>query len=63
MGGLPTLSGQEVANVFVRGRMARQRGSHMILVKNTHGATPTPDFHSARRPVNGRSFPLSIDIP
>lgn len=38
---LPTLSGREVVRVFSRDgwQLARQRGSHMILVKEGHMAT------------------------
>ena len=41
MAALPTLSGREVAKVFEADgwRIARQRGSHIILVKDGHIAT------------------------
>ena len=41
MAGLPTLSGREVVKVFEANgwRVARQRGSHIILVKDGHIAT------------------------
>ena len=47
MASLPTLSGREVAKVFARAgwQMARQRGSHMILVKTGHMATLSVPDH------------------
>lgn len=41
MASLPTLSGRDVVKAFVSDgwQMARQRGSHMILVKDGHMAT------------------------
>ena len=41
MPSLPTISGREVVQAFARDawQMARQRGSHMILVKDGHSAT------------------------
>lgn len=41
MASLPTLSGRDVVKVFAKDgwQMVRQRGSHMILVKEAHRAT------------------------
>jgi len=41
MPSLPTLSGREVVKAFAKAgwEVARQRGSHMILVKSGHMAT------------------------
>ncbi len=41
MAALPTLSGREVVKIFAKDgwQMVRQRGSHMILVKDHHMAT------------------------
>ena len=38
---LPSLSGREVVQYFLRAgwRVARQRGSHIILVKDGHNAS------------------------
>jgi predicted RNA binding protein YcfA (HicA-like mRNA interferase family) len=49
---LPILSGREVVKAFTKGgwQMARQRGSHMILVKPGHTATlSVPDHHEVAR--------------
>jgi len=49
---LPVLSGREVVRAFGRAgwEMARQRGSHMILVKNGHMATlSVPDHREVAR--------------
>jgi len=49
---VPLLSGREVAKVFRRLRwyVARQRGSHIILVKEGHIATlSVPDYHEVAR--------------
>lgn len=47
MAGLPTLSGREVVRAFARDgwQMARQRGSHIILVKEGHMATLSVPDH------------------
>jgi predicted RNA binding protein YcfA (HicA-like mRNA interferase family) len=47
MGFLPTLSGRDVVKAFARAgwQMVRQRGSHMILVKNGHMATLSVPDH------------------
>lgn len=47
MASLPALSGREVARIFAADgwRMARQRGSHMILVKDAHMATLSVPDH------------------
>ena len=47
MPGLPTLSGREFVRVFGKHgwQMARQRGSHMILVKAGHIATLSVPDH------------------
>lgn len=47
MATLPTLSGRDVARAFGEDgwRMARQRGSHMILVKDGHMATLSVPDH------------------
>jgi predicted RNA binding protein YcfA (HicA-like mRNA interferase family) len=47
MAGLPILSGREVAKVFERlgWEIARQRGSHIILVKAGHQATLSVPDH------------------
>ena len=49
---IPLLSGREVVKVFVRlgWEVARQRGSHIILVKEGHIATLSiPDHHEVAR--------------
>jgi predicted RNA binding protein YcfA (HicA-like mRNA interferase family) len=47
MPSLPTLSGREVVKVFAKDgwHMVRQRGSHMILVKEGHMATLSVPDH------------------
>jgi len=47
MPSLPRLSGREVVKAFTRDgwEMARQRGSHMILVKPRHMATLSVPDH------------------
>jgi predicted RNA binding protein YcfA (HicA-like mRNA interferase family) len=47
MASLPTLSGREVVKAFAEDgwQMARQRGSHMILVKGGHMATLSVPDH------------------
>ena len=47
MASLPALSGRDVVRVFARDgwQMARQRGSHMILVKDGHMATLSVPDH------------------
>lgn len=47
MPSLPTLSGKDVVSVFVNDgwQMARQRGSHIILVKHGHMATLSVPDH------------------
>lgn len=47
MPALPTLSGREVVKAFVKGgwQFVRQRGSHMILVKDGHIATLSVPDH------------------
>jgi len=50
--GLPLLSGRRVAQAFVRlgWRVARQKGSHIILVKSGHIATlSVPDHREVAR--------------
>ncbi len=44
---LPAISGRDVVRAFVRGgwQMARQRGSHMILVKQGQIATLSVPDH------------------
>jgi predicted RNA binding protein YcfA (HicA-like mRNA interferase family) len=44
---LPLLSGREVVKVFHRfgWEIARQRGSHLILVKESHNATLSVPDH------------------
>ncbi|HER25339.1 MAG TPA: type II toxin-antitoxin system HicA family toxin [Candidatus Atribacteria bacterium] len=49
---IPLLSGREVVKVFVRlgWEVARQQGSHIILVKEGHIATLSiPDHHEVAR--------------
>jgi predicted RNA binding protein YcfA (HicA-like mRNA interferase family) len=49
---LPLLSGREVVKVFERlgWEVARQRGSHIILVKEGHIATlSVPDHHEVAK--------------
>ena len=49
---VPLLSGREVVKVFRRlgWYVARQRGSHIILVKEGHIATlSVPDYHEVAR--------------
>ncbi len=47
MASLPTLSGRDVVKAFAKGgwQMARQRGSHMILVKDGRIATLSVPDH------------------
>lgn len=47
MAALPTLSGREVVRVFARlgWVMARQRGSHMILIRDNHPASLSVPDH------------------
>ena len=47
MPSLPNLSGREVVRAFAQDgwQMARQRGSHMILVKDGHPATLSVPDH------------------
>ena len=47
MASLPALSGREVVRAFAKDgwQMARQRGSHMILVKPGHMATLSVPDH------------------
>jgi predicted RNA binding protein YcfA (HicA-like mRNA interferase family) len=47
MGALPMISGREVVKVFARDgwQMARQRGSHMILIKGGEMATLSVPDH------------------
>ena len=47
MPSLPNLSGREVVRAFAKDgwQMARQRGSHMILVKDGHPATLSVPDH------------------
>lgn len=47
MPSLPTLSGRDVVKAFVKAgwQMVRQRGSHMILVKDGHMATLSVPDH------------------
>lgn len=47
MATLPTLTGREVARAFSEAgwQMVRQRGSHMILVKDGHMATLSVPDH------------------
>jgi predicted RNA binding protein YcfA (HicA-like mRNA interferase family) len=47
MAALPTLSGRDVVEAFAKGgwQMVRQRGSHMILVKDGHMATLSVPDH------------------
>ena len=52
MGALPILSGRDVVKVFAKDgwQMARQRGSHMVLVKTGHMATlSVPDHREVAR--------------
>jgi len=52
MGKLPILSGREVVKVFKRlgWQVARQRGSHIILIKEGHIATlSVPDYREVAR--------------
>ena len=49
---IPLLSGHKVANTFERlgWKIARQRGSHIILVKEGHIATlSVPDYREVAR--------------
>ena len=48
MASLPTLSGREVVRIFGRDgwQMVRQRGSHIILVKDGHMATLSVPDHA-----------------
>ncbi|MGD1018948.1 MAG: type II toxin-antitoxin system HicA family toxin [Verrucomicrobiia bacterium] len=67
MATLPVLSGREVVRAFGRAgwEMARQRGSHMILVKEGHMATlSVPDHREVARGTLRsliRSSGLSVD--
>ena len=64
---LPVLSGREVARAFGRAgwQLARQRGSHMILVKDDHIATLSVPDHKeiARGTLRGlvRASGLTVD--
>lgn len=52
MASLPVLSGRAVANAFVKlgWEIARQQGSHIILVRAGHPATlSVPDHHEVAR--------------
>lgn len=52
MASLPLLSGREVVQAFSRcgWQIARQRGSHMVLVKEGHTATlSVPDHREVAR--------------
>ncbi len=55
---LPLLSGQEAVKVFVNlgWEVARQRGSHIILVKTGHPATLSVPDHRGKS-LGGRSGP------
>jgi predicted RNA binding protein YcfA (HicA-like mRNA interferase family) len=67
MAGLPTLSGREVVRIFGKDgwQVARQRGSHMILVKE--GLMTTLSVPDHREVAKGtlrsliRSSGLSVD--
>jgi len=62
---LPLLSGREVVKVFERlgWEVARQRGSHIILVKEGHIATlSVPDHREVARGTL-RSLISRADIP
>jgi predicted RNA binding protein YcfA (HicA-like mRNA interferase family) len=67
MSGLPTLSGRHVVKVFQRDgwALARQKGSHMILVKESSIATlSVPDLREvAKGTLRGliRASGLSVD--
>ena len=67
MPSLPNLSGRDVVRVFARGgwQMARQRGSHMILIKEGHMATlSVPDHREvAKGTLRGliRSSGLTVE--
>jgi predicted RNA binding protein YcfA (HicA-like mRNA interferase family) len=67
MASLPTLSGRDVVKVFARHdwQMVRQRGSHMILVKDGHMATlSVPDHREvAKGTLRGliRSSGLTVE--
>ncbi len=64
---LPVLSGREVVRAFGRAgwQLARQRGSHMILVKDDHIATLSVPDHKeiARGTLRGlvRASGLTVD--
>jgi predicted RNA binding protein YcfA (HicA-like mRNA interferase family) len=56
---LPSLSGREVVKIFEADgwRIARQRGSHIILVKDGHIATlSVPDHREVAKGTYGVSF-------
>ena len=58
MGGLPTISGREARDAFVKDgwTFARQRGSHMILVKPNHIASLSIPDHSELAKATLRSL-------
>jgi predicted RNA binding protein YcfA (HicA-like mRNA interferase family) len=58
MSGLPRLSGRAVAKAFGRDgwHLARQKGSHMILVKDTSWATLSVPDHREVAPGTLRSL-------
>ncbi len=67
MASLPVLSGREVVRAFCNGdwRMARQRGSHMILIKEGNPATLSIPDHKevAKGTLRGliRASGLTVD--
>lgn len=56
MATLPTLNGREIINIFAKDgwQMVRQRGSHMILVKEGQMATlSVPDHNEVAKAPRG----------
>lgn len=65
MPGLPTLSGEQVARIFENfgWRVARQRGSHIILTKEGNMATLSVPHHREVAKGTLRSLIRSRDTP
>ncbi len=64
MPALPKLSGREAVEAFAKGgwQMVRQRGSHMILVKEGHMATLSVPDHRELAKGTLRSLIRSIGL-
>jgi len=64
MPSLPRLSGRKVVQVFTRfgWQIARQRGSHIIMVKEGHNATLSVPDHSEVAKGTLRSLIRNADL-